>query len=110
MANLGEHCWLCGQKLDWGEYVEMKMSQEESYRIIELCLEYDKDMSEYPERYDVALRIAREVFQKQVPMKPVYDHRYAEMGCAFCGNSLGGLEELPDYCPFCGQAIDWRIE
>lgn len=43
-----------------------------------------------------------------VPVKPVYDHRYAEMGCAFCGNSLGGWEESPDYCPRCGQAIDWE--
>lgn len=90
--------------------MEIKMSQEEAYRLIELCLEYDKDMSDYPERYDMALCIAREVFQKQVPVKPVYDHRYAEMGCAFCGNPVGGWEESPDYCPQCGQAIDWSEE
>lgn len=89
----------------------MRMSQEEAYRIIESSLSYDKDMmSDYLERHDMVLCIAMGVFQKQIPTKPVYDHRYAEMGCAFCGNSLGGLEELPDYCPFCGQAIDWRIE
>ena len=51
---------------------------------------------------------AREVFQKQTPMKPKYDHRYTEMGCAFCGNMVRGWEESPDYCPQCGQAIDWE--
>ena len=94
------------------------MSQEEAYRLIELCLVYDKDMSEYPEKYDMALRITREVFQKQIPVKPVYDHRYAEKGCATC------LERVTfqtwehgypvaikmNYCQNCGQAIDWSEE
>lgn len=89
--------------------MEIKTSQEETYRLIESSLSYDKDMiSDYLERHDMVLCIAMEAFQKQVPVKPVYDHRYAEMGCAFCGNSVGGWEESPDYCPQCGQAIDWE--
>ena len=49
-----------------------------------------------------------EAMKKQDPMKPTYDHRYAEMGCPMCGNMIGGWEERPNYCPSCGQAIDWE--
>ena len=90
--------------------MEIKMKPEEAYNLIELCLDYDKDMSEHPEKYERALQIAREVFDKQRPMKPTYDHRYAEMGCSMCGNMVSGWEELPNFCPRCGQAIDWREE
>ena len=47
---------------------------------------------------------------KQDPMKPTYDHRYAEMGCSVCGSMISGWEERPSYCPQCGQAIDWGKE
>ena len=57
-----------------------------------------------------SFEIAVEAMNKQDPMKPTYDHRYAEMGCAFCGNMIGGCEERPNYCPNCGQAIDWSDE
>ena len=88
--------------------MKIKMKHEEAYNLIELCFYYDKEMSEYPERYDMALQIARDAFHKQTPVKPTYDHRYAEMGCAFCGNMIGGWEERPNYCPNCGQKIDWE--
>ena len=57
-----------------------------------------------------SFEIAVAAMNKQDPMKPTYDHRYAEMGCAFCGNMIGGCEERPNYCPNCGQAIDWSEE
>ena len=57
-----------------------------------------------------SFEIAVAAMEKQDPMKPTYDHRYAEMGCAFCGNMIGGREERPNYCPNCGQAIDWSDE
>ena len=90
--------------------MEIKMRPEEAYNLIKLCLDYDKDMSEYPERFEMALQIAREVFHKQTPLKPVYDHRYHELSCDYCGNLVSGWEESPDYCPQCGQAIDWSEE
>lgn len=90
--------------------MNIKMKPEEAYNLIELCLDYDKNMSEQPERYERALHIAREVFHKQTLAKPVYDPRYHEMGCAYCGNQVSGWEELPNYCPQCGQAIDWSEE
>ena len=55
-----------------------------------------------------SFEIAVAAMNKQDPMKPTYDHRYAETGCAFCGNMIGGWEERPNYCPNCGQAIDWE--
>ena len=88
----------------------IKMTPEEAYNLIELCLEYDKDMSEYPERYDMALQIAREMFHKQTPVKPTYDHRHQELSCDYCGNQVSGWEERPNYCQNCGQAIDWSEE
>ena len=45
------------------------MNLDEAYDLIESCLDYDKDMSDYPERYELALQIAKELFQKQTPMK-----------------------------------------
>lgn len=97
--------------------MEIKMSQEEAYRLIELCLEYDKDMSDYPERYDMALCIAMEVFQKQVPMKP-YNDRFDGKCCPICFERATfqtwkhGYPVLikMNYCQNCGQAIDWSEE
>ena len=90
--------------------MEIKMKPEEAYNLIELCFYYDKEMSEYPERYDMALQIAREVFHKQTPVKPTYDYSWASTACSVCGSPMGGWEESPKYCPNCGQAIDWEDE
>lgn len=88
--------------------MEIKMTLEEAYDLIELCLDYDKSMSDYPERYEMALQIAREVFHKQTPVRPIYDHEYEEMMCAFCRDIVSGWDGSPNYCPYCGQAIDWE--
>ena len=55
-----------------------------------------------------SFEIAFAAMEKQDPMKPTYDHRYAEMCCSVCGNMVSGWEEPANYCPNCGQAIDWR--
>ena len=86
------------------------MKPEEAYNLIEMCLDYDKDMSDYPERYEMALQIAREVFHKQTPVKPTYGYSWAEMCCSVCGSPMGGWAESNGYCPNCGQAIDWSEE
>lgn len=118
-----EYIWMAMEKaVDeeeiWFEEVEIKMKPEEAYNLIELCLDYDKDMSERPERYEMALQIARDVFYKQTPEKPVYDPRYAEKRCATC------LERVTfqtwkhgypvtikmNYCQNCGQKLDWSEE
>ena len=51
-----------------------------------------------------------ELAKKEIKQKPVFDHRYQDYGCEFCGNQVGGWEENPDYCPQCGHGIDWSVE
>ena len=85
------------------------MKPEEAYNLIELCLNYDKDMSECPERYEMALQIARDVFHKQVPVEPTarfYPDGSVESTCPNCREVVE--EESPNYCPSCGQKIDWE--
>ena len=83
------------------------MKPEEAYNLIELCLDYDKDMSEHPEKYERALQIAREVFHKQTPVKPCINE--GEYICSVCEklehSTLGKGDE---YCWHCGQKIDWE--
>ncbi len=80
--------------------------EEINKRIENIERYYADGLREYLE----VLKMALEALRKQEPVKPAYDHRYAEMGCSVCGNMLGGWEELPNFCPNCGQAIDWREE
>ena len=89
--------------------MEIKMKPEEAYNLIELCLDYDKDMSEYPERYEMALQIARDVFHKQTPVKPTarfYPDGSVESTCPNCQEVVE--EDLFLYCASCGQKIDWE--
>ena len=67
--------------------------------------------SDYDQMTDWLAEINKQVKKfenKQEPMRPVYDHRYAELGCAMCGNQVSGWEERPNYCPNCGQKLDWE--
>ena len=83
----------------------------ESIEIINGRIEFWKqNYSDVASEYIEALEQAVEALLKQEPMKPTYDHRYAEMSCSVCGSLVGSWEEQPDYCPECGQAIDWREE
>ena len=85
------------------------MTNKEAYQLIESCLEYDKDMSENPEAYENAIRLAKEVFDKQEPMKPEVDGDFGL--CKRCGYSYNS-ELISDYCvkycPYCGQKLDWE--
>ena len=82
------------------------MKPEEAYNLIELCLNYDKNMSEHPEKYEMALQIARDVFHKQTPVKPCVNE--GEYICSVCEklehSTLGKGDE---YCWHCGQKLDW---
>lgn len=79
-------------------------------KLNELVIE-DISYSDYDQMTDWLGEIRKGVNaleKKQEPIKPIYDHRYAELGCSFCGNQVSGWEERPNYCPNCGQAIDWE--
>ena len=52
--------------------------------------------------------IVIDLLRFSIPVVPTHDHRYAELGCPCCGNMVSGWEEMPNYCPYCGQKIDWK--
>ena len=89
------------------------MTNKEAYQLIESCLEHDKGMSENPEAYVEAIRLAKEVFDKQDPIKPAkeifgnYDCPVCNAYVEFSGNQSYYKHE---YCSSCGQAIDWEVK
>ena len=80
---------------------------EKQDKIIALKNAYKNRLAYEPNE---ASEIVIEALEKQVPMKPVYDHRYHELGCVDCGNLVSVWEETPNYCPQCGQKLDWSDE
>ena len=87
------------------------MTNKEAYQLIESCLEYDKGMSENPEACIEAIRLAKEVFDKQDPIKPVKEI-FGNYDCPVCNASVefSGVNTYFKHglCPSCGQAIDWE--
>lgn len=83
------------------------MTNKEAYQLIKSHLEYDKDMSENPEAYENAIRLAKEAFNKQKPMKPdIYPNgRFYIFECSECGLTASGVNK---YCHHCGQKLDWE--
>ena len=49
-----------------------------------------------------------EIVEMQVPLKPMQPemdiHDGVIIPCGYCG---GELQRIHDYCPWCGQRIDW---
>lgn len=86
------------------------MTNKEAYQLIESCLEYDKDMSDNPEVYVEAIRLAKDVFDKQEPMKPYKYRTEGDMSrdvydCGECGTVI----TLNDtYCRRCGRVQMWE--
>ena len=60
----------------------------------------------YPMEYTVAFEIAIETLKKQIPMKPKeYEDKF--YACPVCGNVVHAYD---NYCSFCGQKLNWRVE
>ena len=64
----------------------------------------------YDAELESALALAIDALEKQIPKKPTMG-KYGHTECACCGwvveSFCGDLEQYP-FCPYCGQAIDWR--
>lgn len=64
---------------------------------------------------DIALAIAQEALEKQIPKEPIKDNdqnvRYTIMCyiCPNCGKGFAGTG-IAVYCYHCGQALDWNDE
>lgn len=84
--------------------------------IIERCnnmivrLEYEAYGEQNPEAIkDInTLREIIEIVEMRVPLKPMEPEMDIHDGivtpCGYCG---GELQRIHDYCPWCGQKIDW---
>lgn len=59
----------------------------------------------------LALDMAIEALEKQIPRKPVEQGDGINYNCPACGRYVGYFDamawEMPKYCDACGQAIDW---
>ena len=68
-------------------------------------------MSENPEAYVEAIRLAKEVFDKQDPMRPVKEN-FGNSDCPVCNAyvefSGDHIYLRHDYCPNCGQKLKWE--
>ena len=55
------------------------------------------------------ISICIEFLEKQKELKPVEwdDNTGHNIVCSVCRNDISGWEEYPNYCPNCGQRIDW---
>ena len=57
-----------------------------------------------------ALQTVMQALEKQIPKKPInppdgYPFYYEVKGCPVCGESVYVAED--EFCPSCGQALDW---
>lgn len=77
------------------------MTAEEAIKTIQVAIAEVE--WEYPLDYSVAFKTAIEALDKQIPKKLKDD---GWLYCPICGRDV--LMDRFDYCPDCGQALDWR--
>ena len=76
------------------------MTAEEAIKTIEVAIAEVE--WEYPLDYSIAFETAIEALEKQIPKKLKDD---GWLYCPICGWDV--LMDKFDYCPDCGQALDW---
>lgn len=76
------------------------MTAEEAIKTIQVAI--GEVEWEYPLDYSVAFETAIEALKKQIPKKLKDD---GWLYCPICGRDV--LMDRFDYCPDCGQALDW---
>lgn len=68
-----------------------------------------------------ASELAIQALEKQMPMKPTFDHNISDKLSMFrceCGNLIKVKHDIgtmnnnsaPNYCSNCGQKLKWRVE
>ena len=76
------------------------MTAEEAIKTIQIAIaEVEWN---YPLDYSIAFKTAIEALEKQIPKKLKDD---GWLYCPICGRDV--LMDRFDYCPDCGQALDW---
>ena len=90
---------------------------QEAYNHILHC-DRDKPHSYISDAYRNDLSVLKELVEKATPKKPnLWGDGYADgelvydmYDCPNCGKSYEIEYEKYDYCPHCGQALDWGEE
>ena len=85
--------------------------KEAIHKLIQFRRILEKGVFPVEYRFDAEpFDMAVEALEKQVPMKPLPQEMdingRAITPCGFCGEELPH-NSLYDFCPYCGQAIDW---
>lgn len=82
------------------------------------ALEFIEDLAGKEDVYipycemDEVLKPITELVDKGTPKKanPLFLHKaYTRYHCPCCGHSVNNKREWFNYCPNCGQCIDWEI-
>ena len=67
--------------------------------------------------YEEALEIGIQALEKQIPKKPIINHintnedvTEIEYTCSACGTNYVELTPCEEFCPYCGNKIDWSDE
>lgn len=63
----------------------------------------------YPLDYAAAFEVAIEALEKQIPYKlePIASVKAHVPVCGKCGGIMDLMQGNLNYCPNCGQALDW---
>ena len=92
--------------------IEAKKEFKERLELIERC--YRGEVEDYKQ----ALELGVKALEKQIPKKPVYEGDgysdghlvYDTWICPLCEKRYEADYDDYDYCPDCGQKIDWSDE
>ena len=79
------------------------MTESEAKVILESEYKFHGECSVFGE----ALTIAINALEKQIPKKPKTDDRYVMYICPCCNDFV---KVSHNYCPNCGQKLDWSDE
>ena len=94
------------------------MTESEAIKILQRDLQIQLENKALPDGIE-AIQIAIQALEKQIPKKPTYEgDGYAPDGtfvwdewlCPCCGKRYEVDYDDYDYCPNCGQKIDWSGE
>ena len=94
--------------------VHLKSNIEKQQAMKDIALTYGGKMIH--ENCIEMYRMEIDALEKQIPKKPIgRGIRYMNNRCSSCHNDISvgqayGIVPLYDYCPCCGQAIDWSEE
>ena len=85
------------------------MNIQEAFAIIANEMPYESGV------INEALKTVENAVKKQIPKKPIkqeYDFFDFKLVCPECKNSIvnvwSKVEYKPNYCHYCGQALDWN--